>query len=158
MSTKFQTQTPIVPIIVTTSIAVIGLVLIVLQAYTAGGIALVIGAIALGVTLLAHRRDSTTLERVITLSPRDERDSAKIQWGFALVGKITYVFMTLLGLATLGIFGASGLDVTECTTVGETYVCNVTGPALAAAILTGIVAFFALVLLTSAIVSSFKRY
>jgi hypothetical protein len=142
---------------VTTSILLIGAILILLQSYSVGLIALVIGIFTLSVTLAAHRKSSTTFERVVTLSPRDERDSSKIQWGFALVGKITFVFMTLLGLATLAIFGATGLNFTECHTQGQAIACNITEPALLALALTVIVVFFALVLMISAVASVLKR-
>jgi hypothetical protein len=157
MSTKPQAGTQIVPIIVTTAIVLVGLILVFLQAYTVGLIALGIGAVSLTLTLAARRNSSTTLERVLTLSPRDERDATKIQWGFALVGKITFVFMTLLGLATLAVFGASGLNFTECHTQGQAITCTMTEPALIAVILTAVVAFFALALVVSAIASVIKR-
>jgi magnesium-transporting ATPase (P-type) len=157
MSTKPRTQTQIIPIVVTTAILLIGAILMFLQVYTVGLVALAIGIFTLSLTVLAHRKSSTTLERVLTLSPRDERDSTKIQWGFALVGKITFVFMTLLGLATLAIFGATGLNFTECHTEGQAIACNITEPALIAVLLTATVAFFALVLLVSAVASVLKR-
>jgi hypothetical protein len=157
MSTKSRTQTQIIPIVVTTAILFVGLILALLQVYTVGAIAIAIGLVSLAFTLVAHRKGSTTLERVLTLSPRDERDSAKIQWGFALVGKITFVFMTLLGLATLAIFGATGLNFTECHAQGQAIACSMTEPALIAVLLSALVAFFALALVISAVASVFKR-
>jgi hypothetical protein len=157
MSTKSHTQTQIVPIVVTTAILLVGLILMLLQVYTVGAMAIAIGLVSLALTLAAHRKSSTTLERVLTLSPRDERDSAKIQWGFALVGKITFVFMTLLGLSTLAIFGATGLNFTECHTSGQAIACNMTEPTLIAVVLSATVAFFALALVIAAVASVFKH-
>ena len=157
MSTKARSQTQLVPVIVTTAIFLIGLILTALQVYTVGLIACAIGVVSLALTAIARRKNSSTLERVLTLSPRDERDRTKIQWGFALVGKVTFVFMTLLGLATLAIFGATGLNFTECHPEGQAIACNVTEPALIAFVMTCVVVFFALTMLASALVSVAKR-
>jgi len=157
MSTKSRMRTPLMPTIVTTAILLIGLELVILNVFAAGAIAIAVGAVGLGLSLLARRANSTTLERVITLSPRDERDAIKIQWGFALVGKITLVVMTLVGLATLAIFGATGMNFTECHQNGEAITCNVTEPVFIALGLSIMVAFFALVLVIAAVISAFKR-
>ena len=157
MSNKSRSRAALVPVITTTAIFLIGLILVGLQVYTVGLIALFIGILSLAFTAIARRKSSTTLERVLTLSPRDERDETKIQWGFALVGKVTFVFMTLLGLATLAIFGATGLNFTECHTQGQAIACNVTEPALIALVLTCVVAFFAITLVIAATISAFKR-
>jgi len=156
MSTKSR-PVALVGVITTTAIFLIGIILLLLQVYTVGLLAVVIGTGCLVITLLARRKSSTTFERVLTLSPRDERDEIKIQWGFALVGKVTLVFMTLLGLATLAIFGAIGLNFTECHTQGQAIACTVTEPTLIALIMTAVVVFFAVTLVTSAVISTFKR-
>jgi hypothetical protein len=156
MLTKVQTRISVVPTIVNTAILMIGAGVAVIKPVLGAAI-IALGIFLLGLATIARRKSSTTFERILTLSPKDERDEIKIQWGFALVGKITLVFMTLLGLATIAIFGTSGIQFTECHRNGQATACNLTEPTYFVIGLSALVAFFALSVLASAIVSSLKR-
>ncbi len=156
MLTKAQTRIPVVPTIINTAILMIGAGVAVIKPVL-GAVIIAVGIFLLGLATIARRKSSTTFERILTLSPKDERDQVKIQWGFALVGKITLVFMTLLGLATISIFGTSGIQFSECHQNGQANACNLTEPAFLVAGTCALVAFFAVAVLASAIASSLKR-
>lgn len=55
--------------------------------------AILLGAVLISLSILARRKSSTPLERILMLNPRDERESKQIQWGFSLVGKLTLILI-----------------------------------------------------------------
>lgn len=157
MSTKSRFRTPVVSIIVNTAILLVGAEVAFFKPILGAAI-VAVGLSTLAVTLVAKRKSITTIERILTLNPRDERDHLKIQWGFALVGKITLVFMTLLGLAALSIFGTSGIRFNECHKYGQaSSVCNINEQGFVLAATVALVTLFALTLAVSAIISSLKK-
>ena len=156
MSTRSQMRMPVVPVIVNTAVLLIGAEVALFKPVL-GLVIIAVGVFLLGLAMVARRKSSSTFERILTLTPKDERDQRKIQWGFALVGKITLVFMTLLGLASVSIFGTSGVKFSECHQFGQATSCTLTEPAFLVAGICALVLFFALAVMASAIVASLKR-
>jgi hypothetical protein len=157
MSIKPRQNSPILLTVIITPMLLVGLLLLSTQRnYVFGWIAVIAGLTLLTVGLLARRRTSTTFERIIALSPRDERDSAKIQWGFALVGKITLVFITLVGLAILAVY-ATSLALDDCHTTANGEVCVAGLPWYVTSIFEVVFGIFAAALLAAAVASSLKR-
>jgi hypothetical protein len=67
--------------------------------------ALLVGIVLLSLSLLSLRSTSTPFERIFTLRPKDERESKQVEWGFALVGKITLGLVISTSVITLVVSG-----------------------------------------------------
>jgi magnesium-transporting ATPase (P-type) len=160
MSTKSRIAGSIIPAIVITVIAYLGLQMLLSGSGSGFGLAVIaldLGLIALA--LVARRKGSTTFERIITLMPRDERDQQKIQWGFAQVGKVTLVLFTLIGLTAFGFYLNPGSRLTECIGNG-TAVNTICHPTEVGFMLYGVgvvTAIFAVTFLVAAVVASLRR-
>ncbi len=109
MSIKPRSKVPYLQISIIVLELTVGLWIFLSGQDGAGELLLAIGAITLLVTLLSLRRNSTTFEHILTLTPRDEREAKKIEWGFALVGKIFLVFFVLFGFGLLALWLVPGI-------------------------------------------------
>jgi magnesium-transporting ATPase (P-type) len=158
MSNKSRIAGSILPAIVITVIAFLGVQM--LLSGSGSGFGLAVIALALGLiafALLARRKSSTTFERILTLMPRDERDQQKIQWGFAQVGKVTLVLFTLIGLTAFAYYLNPGSRLFECVTSGQATACNLTQVGFVVSGVGVVTAIFAITFLVAAVVSSLRR-